>query len=158
MVTASTLKKVPLFDTPEKKEFLQDLLFRCVSEHSWDLDAWAILSNHYHLVLRSSNQPRKFRSLIRKFHSLSARWVNEFDRTPGRRVWFQYWDTLITYQGSYLARLAYVHANAVRHGLVMHPEDYPWCSAAWFLRHAPKELAEQVVRFHMDKMKIYDDF
>jgi len=158
MVTASTYRKLPLFDTPEKRDSLQDLLFRCTSDFSWELEAWAILTNHYHLVLRSSDNPENFRNLIRGFHSLSAKRLNGIDHATGRRVWFQYWDSRITYHNSYMARLAYVHANAVHHNLVGRPEDYPWCSASWFVRNAPKEFVDQVLRFRMDRISVYDEF
>jgi putative transposase len=44
--------------------------------------------------------------------------VNGLDQSPERQVWYNYWDTLLTYQSSYLARLNYVHQNAVKHRLV----------------------------------------
>ncbi|MBU1512192.1 hypothetical protein KKD52_17725 [Myxococcota bacterium] len=158
MVTASTYRRLPIFNTSEKLHLLQNQLFRCTSDFHWELEAWALLNNHYHLVLRSSDGPENCGDLLRQFHSFSAREVNGIDGTPGRRVWFQYWDSRITYQNSYMARLAYVHANAVHHKLVHRPEDYPWSSAAWFVRNAPKEFVEQVIRFRMDRIRVYDDF
>ncbi|MBU1068288.1 transposase [Myxococcota bacterium] len=158
MVTASTLGKTRFFDTPEKRDLLQELIFSCALEYQWDLEAWAVMSNHYHLVLRSPEDATKFCFLINKVHTLSSKRLNLLDGTPGRRVWFQYWDSRITFESSFLARLAYVHGNAVHHGLVERPEDYPWCSAAWFLANAPRELSERVAGFHMDRVLFYDDF
>jgi hypothetical protein len=62
-------------------------------------------------------------------HAKSAEWVNKVDRAPGRRVWFNFRETRLTYQKSYLARLNYAHQNAVKHGLVAVANQYPWCSA-----------------------------
>ena len=73
-------------------------------------------------------------------------------------MWFQYWDTQLTYEKSYLARLNYVHTNAVRHGLVRQAEQYLWCSAGWFLRRAPRSFYGTVRRFPCDKVTVPDEF
>jgi REP-associated tyrosine transposase len=73
-------------------------------------------------------------------------------------VWFQYWDTLLNYQKAYLARLNYVHTNAVRHGLVCEPSAYPWCSAGWFQRTAVRSFYATVMRFPSDRVNVPDEF
>jgi putative transposase len=64
----------------------------------------------------------------------------------------------LTYQRSYLARLNYVHQNAVKHGLVPVANQYPWCSAAWFEREASPAMVKAIYRFKVDQVKVYDDF
>jgi putative transposase len=110
---------------------LQDRLLGLAARYGWQVQAWAIFSSHYHLVAVSPQDASTLRRFIGHFHSETARWVNVLDDSPGRRVWFNYWDTHITYQRSYLA-LRYVHENPVRHGLVPNAKRYRWCSAAWF--------------------------
>jgi len=98
------------------------------------------------------------RRLVRHLHSVSAKEINLRDGTPGRTVWFQYWDTLPTYQKSYLARLNYVHTNAVRHGLVREPSAYPWCSAGWFQRTASRAFQATVMAFPSDRVSVPDEY
>lgn len=98
------------------------------------------------------------RAMLAKLHMLSAKAVNQMDDAPGRKVWFQYWDSLITYERSYLARLQYVHQNAVHHRIVEKAEEYLWCSAGWFTRHAPAAFAKTVQSFRTDKVNVYDAF
>ena len=86
-------------------------------------------------------------------HALNAR-----DAAPGRKVWFQYWDSRITYEASLLARLRYVHTNPAHHRVVSDPETYPWCSAAWFARSAPPAFVETVRRMKTDSLSVSDDF
>jgi hypothetical protein len=43
---------------------------------------------------------------------------------------------------SWLARLNYVHQNAVKHGLVPIAHQYPWCSAPWFETNARRRIRE----------------
>jgi putative transposase len=73
-------------------------------------------------------------------------------------VWFNFWDTKLTYERSYLARLNYVHQNPVRHGLVAKASQYRWCSAAWFERVTPPAMVKTIYGFKIDKLNIHDDF
>ena len=56
--------------------------------------------------------------MLSTLHVKTAEWVNKLDCTRGRQVWFNYRETRITYEKSYLVRLNYVHQNAVKHGLI----------------------------------------
>lgn len=158
MVTASTYHKVYHLKSPVRKDYFQERLFSIAAEFGWQLQAWAILSNHYHFIARSPDDPQTLRRFINKLHMTTAKEFNLQDGTPRRRVWYQYWDTHLTYQKSYLARLNYVHNNPVNHGLVSHAENYRWCSAAWFAQHAPPAFVETVKRFKTDRVNVFDDF
>ncbi|HTI72792.1 MAG TPA: hypothetical protein VMF06_22655 [Candidatus Limnocylindria bacterium] len=95
--------------------------------------------------------------MLRSLHEKTAKWVNGLDRTPGRSVWFNYRETILTYQKSYLARLNYVHQNAVKHQLVPAAHLYPWCSASWFERTASPAQVKAIYRFKTENLKIEDD-
>jgi putative transposase len=157
IVTAGTYKKAHVFSTPDRLAYLTDALLTLAEEYRWRLQAWAIFSNHYHVVAESE-QPAFLKRLVQYLHSITAKHVNLLDETPGRKVWFEYWDTYLTYQNSFLARLNYVHCNAVRHGLVAVPEQYPWCSAGWFAREAPRAFRATVMSFPSDKIAVPDDY
>ncbi len=73
-------------------------------------------------------------------------------------IWYNFRDTHLSFQKSYYARLHYVHTNPVRHGLVLKPEDYPWCSAAWFKRTAKRSFVETIESFKTDRLNVPDDF
>ena len=96
--------------------------------------------------------------MLSVLHVKTAEWVNKLDAAPGRQVWFNFWDTKLTQQRSYLARLNYVHQNAVKHGLVPLACQYPWCSAAWFERTASPAMVKSIYRFKMDRIAVADDF
>ncbi len=80
------------------------------------------------------------------------------DGSLGRTVWHNYWDSKITFEKSYWARLNYVHQNAVKHGLVAVANRYRWCSAAWLERIAPPAHVQTVYSFKTDRVKVTDDF
>jgi len=91
-------------------------------------------------------------------HVKTAGWVNKLEGQPGRQVWHIFWDTRLTQQRSYLARLNYVHQNAVKHGLVPQACQYPWCSAAWFERTASPAMVKAIYRFKTDLISEMDNF
>jgi len=98
------------------------------------------------------------RDALSLLHERTAKWVNKLDRAPGRKVWHNYRETRLTYEKSYLARLAYTHRNAVRHGLVPVANQYPWCSAGWFERVATPAQVKTIYSFGEERLRIPDDF
>ena len=158
MVTAATHHKVPLFDTPEALDYLLNTIHAECQRFGWIPEAWAVFNNHYHLVARGPDQATSLPGLVRSIHSRTAQWINKRDDQAGRKVWFNYWDTCLTYQRSYLARLNYVHSNPVKHGLVPAAEQYKWCSMDWFLRESNPAFRKTVLSFKTDTVKVPDDF
>jgi len=158
IVTGGTYHKAHLLNSPAKLDLVWDTLFSVADELDWHLQAWAILGNHYHFVAISPDEAATLRKLISKLHTLTARELNRIDDTPGRRVWYQYWDTHLTYERSYLARLHYVRENPVRHGVVAAASLYRWCSAAWFERTADRAFQRTVAGFKIDRLRVRDDF
>jgi putative transposase len=158
LVTAATYQKSPYFAAADRLSFLHEQLLLLAPQYGWQLQAWAVFSNHYHFVGISDDDAGPLCDLIRHLHSTTARTVNRLDKTGGRKVWFQYWDTHLTYQSSYFSRLNYVHQNPVHHGLVLSPTDYPWCSARWFVESADAAFVKTVASFKTDRIKVPDDF
>lgn len=158
MVTSATYHKVHYFNAPERLQLLHDLLLQLAKDYHWELQAWAILANHYHFIARSPEDPKNLSSFISQLHVSTAKYVNELDKIPSRRVWWQYWDSKITYQYSYLARLNYVNQNPVKHGLVKDAKLYPWCSAAWFQKTTIPSFYKTVCNFKIDTVNVLDDF
>jgi len=158
MVTAGTMYKEHLFKTPEKLTFLEDQLLSLAKKYHWQLEAWAVFSNHYHFVARSQENSANLKKLLTHLHADTARELNRMDGVARRRVWYNFWDTRLTYERSYLARLNYVHQNAVKHGLVTVANQYRWCSAAWFERVAAPATVKTIYSFKIDKIEVVDDF
>ena len=157
MVTAGTYGKIRHFSEPERLNVLVSKLMEYAERYDWHLQAWAALSNHYHFIGFSSD-PVNLKDFICSLHTETARYVNDLDKTTNRRVWFQYWDSHISYRKSYYARLKYVHNNPVHHGLVPVAENYPWCSAGWFKVNAEPVFKKTVESFKTDTLNVFDDF
>ena len=157
-VTAGTLHKKHLFNTPEKRDFLVHRLLASAKQSGWQLEAWAVFANHYHIVARGNPDSLNLGEFLHDLHGTTSRELNEIDDTEGRQVWFNFRDTKLTIQHSYLTRLNYVHQNAVKHKLVPVANQYRWCSAAWFERVAPPAQVKTIYGLKIDRVNVEDDF
>jgi putative transposase len=97
------------------------------------LYAWCILPNHYHAVVKT-DRIRKLRHALGQLHGRSSfRWNSE-DAMPGRKVWHNCFERPIKSKRHFWATLNYVHHNPVHHGYVDRWQDWPWSSAAHFIK------------------------
>ncbi|RYD60714.1 MAG: hypothetical protein EOP84_36635 [Verrucomicrobiaceae bacterium] len=159
MVTAGTFGKLHHFQGESRLNYLHDLLLQTTAEFHWKMDAWAVFPNHYHFIAEAPPEGSgSLRSMIRKLHSVSAKWVNEQENTPGRKVWHNFMETHIVDEKSHIARLHYVHSNAVHHKVVLVANQYPWCSAAWFEKHATPARMKTVYSFPADRLLSSDNW
>jgi putative transposase len=158
IVTAATYQKDHFFGGADRLDHLEAELLALANEAGWQLEAWAVFSNHYHFVAHARPGCEPLATWIGELHRRTASHVNELDRSDGRQVWFNYWETRLTFERSYLARLNYVHQNAAKHGLVRVANQYRWCSAAWFERTATPAQVRTIYNFKTDQIRIQDDF
>ncbi len=160
MVTCGTYLKAHHFRGNDRLRTLCEALLGTAEKYQWNLQAWAVFSNHYHFLAISPPQPGQLPTMLNELHSQTAKVANEWDGAAERRVWFQYWDTHLTFQKSYFARLSYVHRNAVHHGIVREPSLYPWCSAGWFQRGAKAWFYKTIMNFGSERLRLRlpDDF
>ena len=160
-VTVGTYCKQHHFRGADRLCELYSSLLSAAARYDWQLEAWAVFSNHYHIVAHSSAAEPGAASLSRMLgllHERTAKWVNRLDGAPGRQVWHNFRETRLTYEKSYLARLNYTHQNAVKHGLVPLANLYPWCSAPWFERTATPAQVKTIYSFKMDRLQVGDDY
>lgn len=158
IVTAGTLGKEHFFRDVKSLDLLEQTLLSKANEYGWQLEAWAVFSNHYHFVGHALESAATLKPFLTHLHAETARHINQRDAMPKRQIWFNYWDTQLTYERSYLARLNYVHQNAVKHGLVPVANQYRWCSAAWFERTARPAQVKTIYSFKTDKIRLVDEF
>ena len=160
-VTAGTYQKLRLFHDAPRLDLLHDALLTHVSEAGWQLEAWAVFSNHYHFVSRPTKDGEAkvdLGKMIKGLHERTAGALNELDGQPGRKVWHNFRDTHLTYERSRMARLNYTMQNPVKHGLVPVATQYRWCSAAWFERVSTGAWVETIRSFKTDTLAVPDDF
>jgi len=160
-LTAGTYRKEHFFRGANRVQVLNRGLLTVAQEFGWNLEAWSVFSNHYHFVAHSpesGDDAKSLSQMLGLLHEKSAKWINKLDKCEGRQVRHNFWETRLTYEKSYLARLNYVHQNPVKHGLVRVANRYPWCSAAWFERTARTAQVKTIYAFKLDKVRVYDEF
>jgi putative transposase len=158
MVTGATLSKAPILKTDRHKSSFCDTLFERAKVRGWELQAWVVLDNHYHFIAQSPENAKSLVRLIRELHSITAIGFNQLDDIAGRTVWYNYWDSCINYETSFLARLNYIHQNPIKHGMVEKAEDYPFCSYRWFITKGDSELQRKVREQPIDRVHVEDNF
>jgi putative transposase len=158
IVTGGTLHKEHLFQGEARLDLLERKLLELAQDYGWQIEAWAVFSNHYHFVGHCFQSPSRLGEFLTQLHADTARDVNREDCAEGREVWYNFWETQLTFEKSYLARLNYVHQNPVKHGLVPVANQYRWCSAGWFECTCPPSQVKTIYSFKIDQLRVEDDF
>ncbi|MFH1367108.1 MAG: transposase [Patescibacteria group bacterium] len=138
MLTASTLNRVKLFDSDNKKNLLRNILFEAIKKFQFLLYAWVILDNHYHILFQIK-KGKDLSNFIKKIHGQSAIELNNLTTSRGRRVWYQYWDTCIRDDGDYWRRFNYIHHNPIKHRYTNEMENYKFSSYQAYLKKYGKD-------------------
>ncbi len=158
MVTGSTLSKEHLLGAEEKRANFCETLIERAKVLGWVLHAWAVMKNHYHFIAQSPENALSLKLLVQGVHSITSKFINQMDNTPGRRVWYNYWDTCLQTESAYYARLNYVILNPVKHGLVQNPEEYPFSSYKYFIENSESDFRNMVLSQEIDDLQISDEF
>ena len=108
--------------------------------HELKILAWCLMSNHYHLVLRSGVDPI-WRPMA-KIQLRSSRYHNRRLGVRGR-MWQSRYKARIVVNDIYFDQVvAYVHLNPVAAGLVDDPADYRWSGHRELIGQTKPELVD----------------
>ena len=133
MLTASIYENVPVIRSDERKVQWRDAFLNSADIYHWRVITWVVLNNHYHATVESPDNPTSLSKFTGSYHKFTSRLWNDADQTPGRKTWWNYWDTCIRSEEDYCNRLYYVFWNPVKHGLAEKPEDYLFSNYRDFL-------------------------
>ena len=128
--------------TDEDREVFEETLAEVIGEMGWQVYAYALMGNHYHIVFKTPQANLVegmtwFQSTVTKRH-------NARNRLRGHLFSGRYKAVLVE-ENNYLNTLIhYVHLNAVRAKLIK-PEDgienYPWSSLSDYMKRPAKRRA-----------------
>jgi len=118
----------PIFETDAAKQVFLETIFATARRFAWQLHAFAIMTNHFHLVLAT---PRG--NLSEGMHALQSAFANKHKAFRGSigHVFQSRFGCAHYPSGPLAARkIDYVHLNPVRAGIVSLEElgDYRWTS------------------------------
>ena len=86
MITGATLYKKLVFSTAEKLTLLENEILSLAKFYCWQLEAWAVFKNHYHMIARGHSDAARLDVYLKHLHCNTSRNVNAQDRAPGRQV------------------------------------------------------------------------
>jgi REP-associated tyrosine transposase len=119
--------RAPTFQDDSDFEWFLAILRRMVTRHQVGLHAYALMANHYHLLIT----PTDVDALPHAMKSLGIRYVGYYNRKYGRtgNLWGgRYRAFHIEDERYWLTCLRYIEQNPVRAGIVKSAEDYQWSS------------------------------
>ena len=122
-------------DDVDRHDFIKTLAEAC-QKTGWQVHAWCLMRNHYHLVLETPNA-----NLVAGMAWLQSTYtirLNHRHKLFGHVFSGRYKAQLVEGGGNGYLRTAcdYVHLNPVRAGLLKSEDRvmaYPWSSLAWYL-------------------------
>ncbi len=159
MITGATYQKLPHMLRDERKTQRLDAFRFVLSKERWQLVAYVVMSNHYHTLLQAPDTGAdRLSAMIMSLHRFTARPGNDADHTPGRVVWWNYWDTCLTNDASCGARINYIHWNPVRHGVATQPDLYEFSTYRTWQLQWDAELQRLEREYPFDRVSVYDDF
>ena len=77
-VTGRTFRQEAYFDTKEKLLILSNVFKKSVKKYNFNVFAWVLLKNHYHLLFKIDNA-LNISKFVKNFHTNSARLLNELN-------------------------------------------------------------------------------
>ena len=128
-----------VLDAVDRSAFMRRLA-RTVEQHRWELWAYCLLDNHFHLIVQTAEP-----NLGVGMKWLKASYAQDFNHRHGRSGHLfgrRFHSRLIQSEAHLVEACAYVVLNPVRAGVVRHPRDWPWSSyrAAAGLRGHPRAV------------------
>jgi REP element-mobilizing transposase RayT len=127
-------------DDADRRWFISEL-GKVVAKFEWQCLGFCLMTNHYHLVMRTPEA-----NLSDGMQQLNFRYAYRFNRRHGfvgHLFEDRFFAELIDNDAQLVATVQYIDLNPVRAGICRRPEDWIWgsCAAMLGLRPAPAFLA-----------------
>lgn len=132
-----------IFERSEYKDKIIDQLRKIVMVDGIELFAYVIMSNHFHMALRTNTEP-----LSKVMHRINTVYSMYYNRTGNRsgHVFQGRYQGIPVHDEKYLLSLiTYIHRNPVRAGISDHVADYPWSSDRHYRQMEPGFVAFEFI-------------
>jgi putative transposase len=138
-ITASTFQKRNILQSDRMAGLFVDVLSHYRRQEKYLLHEYVVMPDHFHLLLTPRETLPQTMQLIKGGFSYRAK----KELTFAHDIWQpSYYDRRVRNAEEYFAFREYIRRNAVKRGLAVGPEQYPYCSASpeLLLDPAPKRL------------------
>ena len=134
--------KESIFNQEEDKEFFQQKLLFAKQKYKFKLLCFAIMPNHFHLLIQPSEQA----SLSTIMKSLLVSYSFYYNHKNNRvgHVFQDRFKSYICLKDTYLVTLiSYIHQNPKRAGLVNDSSEYKYSSLQTYLKKSKNNLVDK---------------
>jgi len=132
-------RKEIFLNSLDRNDFIARLA-KLAQDGAWDVYAWALLPNHFHLLCKTQQQPLSYS--MRKLLTGYAVNFNRRHRRNGHLFQNRY-KSIVCQEDSYLLELVrYIHLNLLRAGLVKDMRGLdrsPWSGHSALMGHVKRE-------------------
>ena len=139
-VMARGIEKTKIFRNRKDREDFLSRLGHMASTKCWVIYAWALMPNHFHLLVRTALQP-----LSDNMRKLMTGYAINFNRRHCRvgHLFQNRYKSIVCEEETYLLELTrYIHLNPLRAGLaedVTGLKEYPWTGHAVLMGKVERE-------------------
>jgi len=120
-----------LFDTPEDRAVLNDIVATSIAKYGARVHAFCWMTNHTHLLTQIGET--KLGKLVQRITTHYSRYRHRKLRTRGHLFERRHGAWLIDSDTYLIALLRYIHLNPVAARIVSKADDYPWSSHRAYL-------------------------
>lgn len=115
-ITVKTIQGQWFLKPKKYKEILLETIKNKTQKFSLVLVAYAILNNHYHLIIKVKNA-KDLNMFMKELNGASSYAINSADNATSRKIWWNYYDHIIRNDMDFFKHLNYIHQNPIKHGI-----------------------------------------
>ncbi len=121
------VEKRQIFDCAHRdRDYFLELLAKVVRKFVWQVHAYCLMGNHFHLVLDTPNA--NLSAGMQYLKGEYAQWFNAVVGREGALFERRFWSRVALSEAYVLELSRYVVLNPVRAGWARRPDEWPWSS------------------------------
>ena len=120
------IRRSPIFADDDDRSLFLAILGDVVRRFGWSCHAYCLMSNHYHVALRTPDA--NIGDGMHRLNGLYAQAFNRRHRFKGHLFEERYWSTVVETEEHSLNLMRYIVLNPVRAGMCALPHQWIWSS------------------------------
>lgn len=119
-----------IFQSPFYKNFFIKQLEEYTKRFDYQVLAYVIMNNHYHLLIKTNKDP--ITRIMFNINNVTSKFLNRELNRSGHIYESRYKCKIVENHAYLLWLLRYIHRNPIRAGLCSNMKNYKWCSHVFY--------------------------